>query len=71
MGREELIAHPEYKDHQSRYKLVDQVDAMVGGWTSTQKRDDLVGFSSPTTSPAPRCVKSTKSPPTPNLPSAM
>lgn len=42
MSREELIAHPEYKDHQSRYKLVDQLDAIVAKWTSTQKRDDLV-----------------------------
>jgi CoA:oxalate CoA-transferase len=42
MGREELITHADYKDHQSRYKLVDQIDAMVGGWSSTRKRDELV-----------------------------
>ncbi|HLI81849.1 MAG TPA: CaiB/BaiF CoA-transferase family protein [Candidatus Binataceae bacterium] len=42
MSREELIAHPDYKDHQSRYKMVDEVDAMVGRWSSMQKRDDLV-----------------------------
>ena len=42
MGCEELITHPDYKDHQSRYKLVDQVDAMVGNWSSSKKRDDLV-----------------------------
>lgn len=42
MSHEELIAHPDYKDHQSRYKLVEQVDAMVGKWSSMQKRDDLV-----------------------------
>jgi crotonobetainyl-CoA:carnitine CoA-transferase CaiB-like acyl-CoA transferase len=42
MSCEELISHPDYKDHQSRYKLVDQVDAMVGKWSSTQKRDELV-----------------------------
>jgi CoA:oxalate CoA-transferase len=42
MTHEELITHPDYKDHQSRYKLVDQVDATVGRWSSTQKRDDLV-----------------------------
>ena len=42
MSREELITHPDYKDHQSRFKLVDQVDAMVGKWSSTKKRDDLV-----------------------------
>ncbi|MGO9454079.1 MAG: CaiB/BaiF CoA transferase family protein [Candidatus Binataceae bacterium] len=44
MGREELIAHPDYKDHQSRYKLVDQLDAMVGEWTSTYKRNELVAL---------------------------
>ena len=42
MNREELIAQPEYKDHQSRYKMVEQVDATVGAWSSTYKRDDLV-----------------------------
>jgi crotonobetainyl-CoA:carnitine CoA-transferase CaiB-like acyl-CoA transferase len=42
MSHDDLISHPDYKDHQSRYKLVDQVDAMVGKWSSTQKRDDLV-----------------------------
>ena len=42
MTREELITHSDYKDHQSRYKLVDQLDGMVGKWSSSQKRDDLV-----------------------------
>ena len=42
MNREELITHPDYKDHRSRFKLVDQLDAIVGRWSSTQKRDDLV-----------------------------
>ena len=42
MNREELITHPDYKDHQSRYKMVDQIDAMVGEWSSKQKRDELV-----------------------------
>ena len=42
MKREELIVHPDYKDHQTRYKSVDAVDAMVGEWSSTFKRDDLV-----------------------------
>jgi CoA:oxalate CoA-transferase len=44
MSHEELIAHPDYKDHQSRYKLVDRLDAVVGEWTSTYKRDDLVAL---------------------------
>src|ERR1700722_14152506 len=42
MTCEELITHADYKDHQSRYKLVDQIDAMVGGWSSTRKRAELV-----------------------------
>jgi len=42
MGREELLANPEYKDHQARYKIVDRMDAMVGEWSKTQRRDDLV-----------------------------
>src|SRR5713101_8977376 len=41
MSHEELITHPDYKDHRSRFKLVDEVDAMVGKWSSTQKRDEL------------------------------
>src|SRR5579863_7781900 len=44
ISHEELIALPEYKDHQTRYKIVDQVDAMVGKWSSTKKRDDLVAL---------------------------
>ena len=42
MAREELIDHPDYRDHQSRFRLVDQLDSMVGQWSSTQKRDGLV-----------------------------
>ena len=42
MNREDLLANPDYKDHQARYKLVEQVDAIVGEWSSTQKRDELV-----------------------------
>jgi hypothetical protein len=44
MTREELIAHPDYKDHQSRFKSVDQLDDMVGIWCSTQKTDGLVAL---------------------------
>ena len=44
MSREYLIAHPDYKDSQSRFKLVDQLDAMVGNWSATQKRDELVAL---------------------------
>jgi CoA:oxalate CoA-transferase len=42
MARDDLVTHPDYKDHQSRFKLVDQLDAIVGEWSSTQKRNNLV-----------------------------
>jgi CoA:oxalate CoA-transferase len=42
MNREDLISHPDYKDHRSRFNLVDQIDAMLGEWSCVQKRDDLV-----------------------------
>lgn len=44
MNREDLLSHPEYKDHRSRYKMVEQIDAMVGEWSAAQKRDDLVAL---------------------------
>ena len=44
MKHEDLISHPDYKDHQSRFKLVDQLDAMVGKWSATLKRDELVAL---------------------------
>jgi len=44
MNREDLITHPDYQDHRSRYKLVDQLDALVGEWSATHKRDDLVAL---------------------------
>jgi crotonobetainyl-CoA:carnitine CoA-transferase CaiB-like acyl-CoA transferase len=44
MGRADLIANPDYKDHQSRFKLVDQLDALVGQWSATHKRDELVAL---------------------------
>jgi CoA:oxalate CoA-transferase len=42
MNREDLISNPDYKDHRSRFNLVDQIDAMLGEWSCVQKRDDLV-----------------------------
>ncbi|HJU09498.1 MAG TPA: CaiB/BaiF CoA-transferase family protein [Candidatus Binataceae bacterium] len=44
MAREDLITNPEYKDHQSRFKLVDQLDSMIGQWSGTRRRDDLVAL---------------------------
>jgi crotonobetainyl-CoA:carnitine CoA-transferase CaiB-like acyl-CoA transferase len=44
MAREDLITNPGYKDHHSRFKLVDLLDGMVGEWTSAQKRDELLSL---------------------------
>jgi CoA:oxalate CoA-transferase len=44
MERENLLSDPDYKDHQSRFKLVDQLDDIVGQWSSMQKRDDLLAL---------------------------
>jgi CoA:oxalate CoA-transferase len=44
MGRDDLVGHPDYQDHRSRFKLVDELDAMVAQWSSRQKRDDLVAL---------------------------
>jgi crotonobetainyl-CoA:carnitine CoA-transferase CaiB-like acyl-CoA transferase len=44
MGRDDLVTHPDYQDHQSRFKLVDQLDGIVGQWSSAQKRDELIGL---------------------------
>jgi len=42
MGRPELQTDPNYRDEASRCKIMDEVDALVGAWTSTRKRDELV-----------------------------
>jgi CoA:oxalate CoA-transferase len=44
MGLNDLITNPDYKDHHSRFKLVDELDQMVGQWTLTQKRDELLAI---------------------------
>jgi crotonobetainyl-CoA:carnitine CoA-transferase CaiB-like acyl-CoA transferase len=44
IGRADLLDEPRYRDHQSRYRIIDEVDHMVGAWTATRKRDDLVAL---------------------------
>jgi len=44
MHREDLLARPEYRDHHSRYKIVDEVDALVGRWSAAHKRDELISL---------------------------
>jgi formyl-CoA transferase len=42
MGQEELIANPEYRDHGTRMKYVEEIDEMVSSWTRPQRRDDII-----------------------------
>jgi formyl-CoA transferase len=42
MGRADLIADPRYQNERSRTRIVDEVDAIVGEWTSARKRDEVV-----------------------------
>jgi CoA:oxalate CoA-transferase len=44
MGREDLLAMPQYKTHATRLRIADQVDALVGQWTGAHRRDDVVGL---------------------------
>ncbi|MGH7934919.1 MAG: CaiB/BaiF CoA transferase family protein, partial [Candidatus Binataceae bacterium] len=43
MKREDLIDLPAYKDHTARFAIADEVDALVGGWARSIRRDQLVG----------------------------
>ncbi|HXD90744.1 MAG TPA: CaiB/BaiF CoA-transferase family protein, partial [Candidatus Binataceae bacterium] len=42
IDRAELIENPRYRDHASRYKIIDEVVALVSEWVRLRKRDDLV-----------------------------
>ena len=42
MGREDLLADERYSDHHSRYRIIDEVDGIVGAWAAARPRDDLV-----------------------------
>lgn len=42
MDRADLLEEPRYRDHRSRYQIIDEVDAIVTGWTSGFTRDQLV-----------------------------
>ncbi len=44
MRRDDLLESPGYKSHASRYAIVGEVDGLVGEWTRTQRRDDLVAI---------------------------
>jgi len=42
IGREDLLDNPRYQDHQSRYRIIDEVDHVVQAWTGERKRDDML-----------------------------
>jgi formyl-CoA transferase len=42
IGRADLLDNPRYRDHASRYAIIDEVDALVGRWTATRDRDTMV-----------------------------
>ncbi len=42
MGREDLIADPRCKNHGTRLKIADELDALVSDWTRELKRDAIV-----------------------------
>jgi crotonobetainyl-CoA:carnitine CoA-transferase CaiB-like acyl-CoA transferase len=42
ISQEELIANPEYRDHGTRMKYVEEIDEMVSSWTRPQRRDDII-----------------------------
>jgi CoA:oxalate CoA-transferase len=42
MGRSDLIDSPRFRSHVERCAIMDEVDAMVGEWTSTLTREELL-----------------------------
>jgi len=42
MGRDDVVAMPEYKDHATRLRIADEIDEMVSAWTRAQRRDDII-----------------------------
>ncbi len=44
IGRADLLDNPRYQNHQSRYSIIDEVDAMVVEWVAPRSRDELVNL---------------------------
>src|SRR6266446_2857596 len=42
IDRTDLIDDPRYRDHRSRYRIIDEVDRMVAEWTREYRRDELI-----------------------------
>ncbi|HJU10355.1 MAG TPA: CoA transferase, partial [Candidatus Binataceae bacterium] len=42
MARADLLVDPRYRDHLSRYAIIEEVDGIVGGWVADRTREELV-----------------------------
>ncbi|MGH7916102.1 MAG: CaiB/BaiF CoA transferase family protein [Candidatus Binataceae bacterium] len=42
IGRADLLKDARYQDHGSRYRIIEEVDALVAQWTRLYPRDDIV-----------------------------
>jgi CoA:oxalate CoA-transferase len=42
MNREDLLADARYRDHLSRYAIIEEVDGIVGTWAAHRTREELV-----------------------------
>jgi CoA:oxalate CoA-transferase len=42
IGRADLLADPRYRDHLSRYAIIEEVDGIVSGWAAHATREELV-----------------------------
>ncbi len=44
MAREDLLANEQYKDHGSRLRVADELDAIISAWTGQRRRDDMIAL---------------------------
>jgi crotonobetainyl-CoA:carnitine CoA-transferase CaiB-like acyl-CoA transferase len=44
MGHADVIDDPRYKDHGTRLRIADEVDAMVAGWSGNYGREEIIGM---------------------------
>lgn len=42
MNREDLLGDPRYRSHGSRFRIADEVDALMAAWTGTLKREAII-----------------------------
>lgn len=44
IGREDLLANEQYKDHATRLRVADELDAVISDWTRQHRRDDMIAL---------------------------